>query len=83
MSAQQSKLATYTFAMLVAIFMVIFSFDCQIDVGFRAQGGETAISIAPKDPPPLGLLLPGMSLIGLALGINIDPSALAEILRRK
>lgn len=79
MSTQQSKLATYTFALLVAIFMGLFSFDWE----FRSENGQSAIAIAPKDPPPVALLVPGLTLIGLALGINIDSSTLVDILRRK
>jgi hypothetical protein len=75
---QQSKVATYGFALVVAFFLGIFSFDWK----FQLTGGEMDVAIAPKDPPPIGLLVPGLTLIGLALGINIDGSTLVELLQR-
>ncbi|HEY9621557.1 MAG TPA: hypothetical protein V6C78_14440 [Crinalium sp.] len=58
------KAAAYVFALLVSIFL---AFQC---VSYERRNEET----------PVLIWMPCLLLIGTALGINIDPSAIASAL---
>lgn len=67
-----TKVASYGFALIVSVFLAIFSLE------WSYRDGE-GFAIAPKDPPPIGLLVPGLTLVGLALGVQIDSSTVVEV----
>ena len=74
MTQPTTKATSYGFALIVSAFLAVFSFD------WSYKDGD-GFAIAPKDPPPIGILVPGLTLVGLALGVQIDSSTVVEIVQ--
>lgn len=74
-----AKIGAYSFALVLGLFLVSQCFTWTYK---RTSTGEE-LAINSKTEPPVGLLVPGLFLMGLALGINIDPNVLLGLVVKK
>ncbi|MEM6839742.1 MAG: hypothetical protein AAF609_23260 [Cyanobacteria bacterium P01_C01_bin.120] len=69
----RTKFASYGFAMFIGVLILVFSLDW--------RGSNDGWEISPKEDLPW-FAVPGLALMGTALGIQIDSELVDRILKR-